>query len=96
MDIIFNEMQSLIPRRSCQKFRVDSDFVIVTNYTNKMIYLNGTASEIFLLCDGKRSINDICNKMLSEYDVEPKTMRHDLIKIIRDFQWTRIIKLLRP
>lgn len=46
-----------------------------------------------MLCDGKRTINDICNHMLSEYQVSPEIIQNDIVKIIRDLQWNKLIKL---
>lgn len=91
--MMFDKIKSLIPRKSCQKFRCDSVFTIVSNNSNKTVYLNSTASDIFLLCDGKKSIEDICNQMLSEYDVDTETLQKDIVKIVRDLQWNRLIKL---
>ncbi len=50
--MMFEKMKSLIPKKFCQKFRKDSEFILVINYANKMIYLNFTAGDIFILCDG--------------------------------------------
>lgn len=90
---MFEKMKSLIPYKSCQKFRHDSEFVIISNYANKITYLNSTAGDIFMLCDGKSTINDICNHMLSEYQVSPEIIQNDIVKIIRDLQWNKLIKL---
>lgn len=93
--MIYEKMKSLIPCKSCQKYRCDNEFTIVNNFQNKMVYLNSTASTIFLLCNGKNSIDDICRYMLSEYDVSSDVIQKDIVKIIRDLQWDRIIKLLK-
>ena len=58
--MVFEKMKTLIPHKSCQKFRCDSEFTIVKNFANKTVYLNSTASDIFMLCEGKKSIDDIC------------------------------------
>ena len=93
MDITFDKIRNLIPRKCCQKFRKDSEFVIVTNYANKMFFLNPTSSEIFLLCNGENSIGEIREKMLSIYDVSVERLESDLTRAIRDFQWNDIIEL---
>ena len=93
--MVFEKMKTLIPHKSCQKFRCDSEFTIVKNFANKTVYLNSTASDIFMLCDGKKSIDDICNQMLSEYDITREIIQRDIVKVIRDLQWNRVIKLSR-
>lgn len=67
--MIYDMIKSLIPYKSCQKYRCDSEFTLVDNYLNKMVYLNATASDVFLLCNGRNSIEEICKKMLCDYDV---------------------------
>lgn len=93
--MMFEKMKSLIPHKYCQKYRCDSEFTIVNNFSNKIVYLNSTASDIFMLCDGKKSIDDICNQILSEYDVSREILQRDIVKIIRDLQWNKVIKLSR-
>ena len=41
----------------------------------------------------KVTIKEISSKLLSKYDVDEKVLHDDLIEIIRDLQWKRIIKL---
>lgn len=91
--MIFEKMKSLIPYKSCQKYRCDNVFTIVNNFSNKMVYLNSTASTVFLLCNGENSIDDICNYMLGEYDVSIDVIQKDIVRVIRDLQWNRIIRL---
>lgn len=45
--MIYDMIKSLIPYKSCQKYRCDSEFTLVDNYLNKMVYLNATASDVF-------------------------------------------------
>ena len=90
---MYQYFSKLIPVRFCQKYRRDSEFIIVTNMANKFLYLNNTAADFFELCDGQNTINDIVHILLSEYDVEIDVLQRDIISIIRDFQWGKIIKL---
>ena len=93
--MIYDMIKSLIPYKSCQKYRCDSEFTLVNNYLNKMVYLNATASDVFLLCNGRNSIEEICKKMLCDYDVSYDIIKNDIVKIIRDLQWNNIIRLSR-
>lgn len=93
--MIYDMIKSLIPYKSCQKYRCDSEFTLVDNYLNKMVYLNATASDVFLLCNGRNSIEEICKKMLCDYDINYDIIKNDIVKIIRDLQWNNIIRLSR-
>ena len=95
MIILFDEICKLIPNKCCRKYRVNGEFVIVTNCENNMLFLNSTASDVYLLCNGQSSIYEIYTSLASEYDVDPDHLKADLIKIIRDFQWNKIIELSR-
>ena len=39
---MWNYFSELVPIKKCQKFRRDSEFTIVTNMSNKFLYLNNT------------------------------------------------------
>lgn len=93
MNSLYSKFDTLFPNKCCQKYRVDSEFTIVTNFSNKMVYLNETAGYVFCMCNGKLSIQDIFDRIISEYDVSPDVLQSDLLTIIRDLQWNKIIKL---
>ena len=93
MNPLYSKFEYLFPYRCCQKYRIDSEFTIVTNYSNKMLYLNETAGNIFLLCNGKRTVQEICSQLMSEYEISQDVIQDDLIKIIRDLQLNKVIKL---
>lgn len=90
---VFTEFQELVPIKTCQKFRKDEAFTIVTNISNEYFYLNETASSIFLMCNGENSINSIYKSIFSEYEVSEGILKKDVVRIIRDLQWKRLIKL---
>lgn len=89
----FDELGFLIPERCCQKFRIETEFVIATNLSNQILYLNNTAGSILLLCNGINTIKDIYSKILLEYNVDSVILKNDIVRIIRDFQWNDLIEL---
>ncbi len=95
MVILFDKMADWIPEKVCQKYRDDGEFVIVTNFSNKIIYLNSTAGDVFLMCDGKKTVEEICQSITCEYNVTMEILQNDIVKLIRDLQWNRLIKLRR-
>ncbi len=90
---VFEEMSKLIPFQSCQKFRKDKEFLIVTNMNNYMTYLNETAGDIFLLCNNQNTIQDILEALLAEYQVNEDILKKDIVNTIRDLQWNHLIEL---
>lgn len=46
--------------------------------------LNGTAREIFLLCDGTRTEDEVVRELLPQFEVDEVTLRRDVSDIIED------------
>ena len=44
--------------------------------------LNGTAREIFLLCDGTRSLEEVGREIAGSYEVAPEIARRDVEEIV--------------
>jgi hypothetical protein len=44
--------------------------------------LNGTAREVYLLCDGNRTVGDLVEAMLARYEVEESTVHKDIDEIL--------------
>ena len=44
--------------------------------------LNGTAREIFILCDGTRTEGDVVRDMLERFEVDEATIRRDVTETI--------------
>lgn len=89
----FKMMASFVPKAYYKKCRRDGEFVIVCSHEYRFHYLNTTAGEIYLLCNGNNTVSDILHKMMEEYDVPQDVLQEDLMKLIRDFQKKDIIKL---
>ena len=95
MNTVYESLNSLIPRKDCQKYRNDGEFIVVSNTANKILFLNQTAKEIFILCDGANSIRDIVEKLSTIYNVDINQLQKDVVRTIRDFQWNNLITLAK-
>ena len=56
---MYQYFSQLIPIKSCQKCRRDNDFIVVSNMSNKIMYLNNTAADFYDLCNGHNTVNEI-------------------------------------
>ena len=45
------------------------------------------------LSDGKNTVDDIKRKLLTCYDVDEKELEDDIVDIIRNMQWKRLMIL---
>jgi hypothetical protein len=78
------------------KFRTEGNIGIVCNANDfRVDYLNETALTIFQLIDGKRSVAVIAQEFMDKFDVERGVFEQDLIEILRNFQWQKLIVLKR-
>ncbi len=58
-----------------------------------MYYLNPMAKTIFEAMDGIKTVDDVKNLILSQFEVSERELELDLVDIVRDFQWKRLVKL---
>lgn len=93
MTNIFDTIENYIPIKNCVKEKDNGSLLIVSNDENEIIYLNETSKEIYRLCEGNNTIADIAKSILSEYDVSEEEFKQDLVDIIRDLQWKKILLL---
>ncbi|MDR3115066.1 MAG: PqqD family protein [Treponema sp.] len=90
----FSHLKAYIPVRKDLKFRTEGNVGLVCNNQDFRIdYLNETALSIFQLIDGKRTVADIVSCFMKAVDVSADVFEHDLIEILRNFQWQKIIIL---
>lgn len=93
MNIIFDKMQNLVPIKNSIKEKQNEPFLIVKSEDLSIYYLNETSKEFYELCDEKNSIKDIYLKLLAMYEVSEDELQQDLIELVRDLQWKKILKL---
>ena len=94
MNLAFSHLINHIPIRKELKFRVEGNVGIVCNTQDFHInYLNETALAIFQLIDGKRNIGKIAQSFLESVDVDRDVFERDLIEILRNFQWQKLVIL---
>lgn len=65
--------------------------IIVLTADGDLEFLNETASTMFELIDGVRTIESIFNNMAEIYDVAPLVLKYDIVNLVRSLQWKRII-----
>ncbi|MDR1458753.1 MAG: PqqD family protein [Bacteroidales bacterium] len=92
--IAFSYLADYIPVRKELKFRVEGNVGIICNNQDfRVDYLNETALLIFQLIDGKKSVADIAQCLMKELNVNLEILKRDLVEILRNLQWRKIIIL---
>ncbi len=93
MNIAFNMMMNYIPVHNALKVRKNGEFLIASNRNCEIYYLNEIAGEMWNIIDGHKTVEDVCNKIFSEYNVERGKLESDVVNFIRDMQWKKLIRL---
>ena len=61
---------------------LEEEFLFYDSSGDQVHVLNGTAREIFLLFDGKRSPEEIAESMVKQFEVEPEQALTDVNEIL--------------
>lgn len=75
------------------KKRTEGSVTIIYGKQLDMCYLNKIAGRFVELSDGNHTVGNIVTKMLLLYDVNEQELQNDIIELIRELQWKRLIKL---
>jgi hypothetical protein len=92
--MIYDHIKNLKPFSIAKKVRPEGNFLIAMSDDINIYYLNSVAADIYSLCNGDRSIENIFDHMLNEYDVQSEMLKSDIVRLIRDLQWNKIIGLM--
>jgi hypothetical protein len=93
---VFSYLADHIPVRKELKLRVENNIGIVCNVHDFRVgYLNETALIVFQLIDGQRTVADIIQCFLEKVDVDRNIFEKDLVELLRNFQWQKLITLKR-
>ena len=91
--MIFEWIKDKVPYSHYVKKRRNDDILIVCSENLMIYYFNSTASFFLDNADGKLTVNEIKEKFLQKYDVDEKELENDLVDMIRDLQWKKILVL---
>lgn len=93
MSVVFEKIKTLKPSQIFLKKREDNNFLVVSNLSQEIFYLNGIAREFYENCNANETILTIFEKLFEEYEVEKEVLESDLVELIRDFQWKNLLEL---
>ena len=64
---------------------VDGDISLYDPKTESVTVLNGTASDVWLLCDGEHTVSEIIHLLALSYEIDESEIVADVERAIRDF-----------
>ncbi len=59
------------------------EYIFYDSSGEKLHILNGTAREIYLLCDGSRTLSEVADSMKEMYEVDEETARSDVLDTVQ-------------
>lgn len=89
--LIFDFVENKIPKLTAVKYRENHEFLMIESANLEIFYLNGTAKDFVLLCNGQNNFSQIKDKLMKIYDVQEDILKNDLIDLIRDLQWKKLM-----
>lgn len=91
---VIETVEELVPKKAAvKKFRDEKEFLFIRGKGKKILVLNSTAREIYVLCDG-RTILEIVNVMHSKYfDIDRRKMTLDILRFLRSMERSELIVL---
>ena len=93
--LVYELVKEYIPNKTCIKEKENGGFLIVSSPTLDVYYFNNTAKDFYQAIDGKRTVSDIVDYLLDEYDVKKDVLIRDFVNVLRDFQWKQLVVLER-
>lgn len=75
------------------KKRIEGEITLIYGKNLEICYLNKVGGQIVELSDGRNTLDDIAGILLESYDVDERDLQGDIIALIRELQWKRLIKL---
>lgn len=93
------DLSKIVKKNSELAWRIiDNETIIIpldeqSPETEKINFLNETATRIWELIDGKNSIKDIIIKICQEYEVEKKEAEKEVVNFINKLLKEKLIKI---
>lgn len=75
------------------KKRLEGDVAVVYGKELEICFLNKIGWQILDKSDGNNTLNDIAKYLLMIYEVDEDELKCDIVELIRDLQWKRLIRL---
>ena len=70
---------------------LEDEYIFLDAAGDRLHVLNGTARDVFLLCDGARSVERIAAEIVATYDVPPEVAAADVSAVLDELRGLRIV-----
>lgn len=91
--MIYAWLKNKVPHTKYVKQRKNGDMLIVCSEDLAIYYFNKTAAFFLREIDGVKNIDEIKEMFIKKFDVDEAVLEKDLVEVVRDLQWKKIIVL---
>ena len=75
---------------------VDGEIVALNVESGTCYGFNSTATRVWSMIEQPRTIGEICEALVAQFDVQPEDCRRDVIELIRELQSDGLVKSEPP
>jgi len=72
---------------------IDGEAVIILSESNLVNVYNPVGSRVWELCDGTRTVDDVINLIVSEYEVNRERAQTDVVAFIEQLLVDRVLEM---
>ena len=81
------------PAGSLQHKDLGDEMLFYDQGADKVHVLNATAREVYLLCDGKRTVDDVVRELVRKYEVDEAVARRDSVAALEELLELGVLEL---
>lgn len=81
-------------RKDIRYTKVPEGGLVLKHDTAEIITLNPMAIEIYHKLDGKKSVRELINEILNEYDVEEERAKNDIIEFLNELVNKNLVEII--
>lgn len=84
--------QTIVARKPVHASRVQDDLVFFDDQAGRYFATGSVGAEIWEILDTPCSVQDICNRLIERYEVEPETCLTDVSAFLEDLSAAGLIE----
>ena len=92
-ELVKNILLDTFPVDISLKKHRENDAILALNSEYALVFMNELAAEFLERCTGKKNLSTIISELYSIYDVEEYILADDIVKLVRELQLKRIIRI---
>jgi hypothetical protein len=95
--VLYQNLEQRRPRKIGERVRRDGKhYLSISPIMGTIISLNNMAGEIYLMCDGKRTIGEMAREFCEQYTtVDPERIKEDVCRCVADLESVHMVSVVQ-